>query len=223
MARIIVLDDLSQDGLDLLQSAGNIEVVVRTGLKGDDLRNALAGGRRRHLPQRRENHRRGAGRQPSPAGDRPGGGGRGQHRHRGRHPPGHRGDEHPRRQHHLHGRAHARPDAGAVAQPRPPPTRAWSERRWDRKKYMGTQLAGKTLGIVGLGRVGHAVATRALALAMQGPRLRSVPLGRPGQGTGHPDRRQRPGDVPPGRLPHGPYAAERRDAKPDRSQGSATC
>ena len=27
------------------------------------------------------------------------------------------------------------------------------EGRWDRKQYMGTQLAGKTLGIIGLGRV----------------------------------------------------------------------
>ena len=41
MPTIIVLDDLSQDGLDLLQSAGNIEVVIRTGLKGEDLRKAL--------------------------------------------------------------------------------------------------------------------------------------------------------------------------------------
>ena len=35
MARIIVLDVLSQDGLKLLESAGNLEVVVKTGLKGD--------------------------------------------------------------------------------------------------------------------------------------------------------------------------------------------
>ncbi len=41
------------------------------------------------------------------------------------------------------------------------------EGRWDRKKFMGTQLAGKTLGIVGLGRIGQAVATRAVALEMQ--------------------------------------------------------
>ena len=41
MPRIIVLDPLSQDGLDLLESAGNMEVEVRTGLKGDDLRKAL--------------------------------------------------------------------------------------------------------------------------------------------------------------------------------------
>ena len=41
MPTIIVLDDLSEDGLDLLRSAGNIEVVIRTGLKGEELRKAL--------------------------------------------------------------------------------------------------------------------------------------------------------------------------------------
>jgi D-3-phosphoglycerate dehydrogenase len=41
------------------------------------------------------------------------------------------------------------------------------EGRWDRKKFMGTQLAGKTLGIIGLGRVGQAVASRAQALEMR--------------------------------------------------------
>ena len=35
------------------------------------------------------------------------------------------------------------------------------EGQWDRKKFMGTQLAGKTLGIIGLGRIGQAVAARA--------------------------------------------------------------
>ncbi len=38
---------------------------------------------------------------------------------------------------------------------------------WDRKKFEGTQLAGKTLGIVGLGRIGTAVAKRALAMEMR--------------------------------------------------------
>ena len=32
---------------------------------------------------------------------------------------------------------------------------------------MGTQLAGKTLGIVGLGRIGQAVAMRAVAMEMR--------------------------------------------------------
>jgi D-3-phosphoglycerate dehydrogenase len=38
---------------------------------------------------------------------------------------------------------------------------------WDRNKFMGTQLAGKTLGIVGLGRIGQAVAARARAFDMR--------------------------------------------------------
>ena len=39
--------------------------------------------------------------------------------------------------------------------------------RWDRGKFMGVQLAGKTLGIVGLGRIGQAVAERARAFDMR--------------------------------------------------------
>jgi len=38
---------------------------------------------------------------------------------------------------------------------------------WDRKAFVGGQAAGKVLGIVGMGRVGHAVAERALALRMK--------------------------------------------------------
>jgi D-3-phosphoglycerate dehydrogenase len=38
--------------------------------------------------------------------------------------------------------------------------------KWDRKTFMGTQLHGKTLGIIGFGRVGRAVAKRALAFDM---------------------------------------------------------
>ncbi len=41
------------------------------------------------------------------------------------------------------------------------------EGRWDRKKFMGTELRGKTLGIVGLGRIGGEVAKRALAFQMK--------------------------------------------------------
>ena len=39
--------------------------------------------------------------------------------------------------------------------------------RWDRKLYMGTQLADKTLGIVGLGRIGREVARRGQAFEMR--------------------------------------------------------
>lgn len=38
---------------------------------------------------------------------------------------------------------------------------------WKRNNYQGTQLAGKTLGVVGLGRIGRTVATRAIAMEMK--------------------------------------------------------
>jgi len=38
---------------------------------------------------------------------------------------------------------------------------------WDRKKYMGTQLNSKTLGIIGLGRIGMAVAKMAAGFDMR--------------------------------------------------------
>lgn len=41
-----------------------------------------------------------------------------------------------------------------------------AEGRWDRKKYVGVELKGKTLGIIGLGRIGQAIATRAQAFDM---------------------------------------------------------
>ena len=37
---------------------------------------------------------------------------------------------------------------------------------WNRKKYTGVELRGKTLGVIGLGRIGSGVATRALAFDM---------------------------------------------------------
>jgi D-3-phosphoglycerate dehydrogenase len=39
--------------------------------------------------------------------------------------------------------------------------------KWNRNAYMGSQLAEKTLGIVGLGRIGQEVAKRALAFQMR--------------------------------------------------------
>src|SRR3974390_2688413 len=38
---------------------------------------------------------------------------------------------------------------------------------WDRKQFQGTELAGKTLGVLGLGRIGTEVAKRAVAFGMR--------------------------------------------------------
>jgi D-3-phosphoglycerate dehydrogenase len=38
---------------------------------------------------------------------------------------------------------------------------------WDRNKFVGTEVAGKTLGVVGLGRIGREVARRAKAMDMR--------------------------------------------------------
>jgi len=48
-----------------------------------------------------------------------------------------------------------------------PAAASLKEGRWDRKLYTGTQLSGKTLAVVGLGRIGLAVARRAIGLEMK--------------------------------------------------------
>ena len=47
---------------------------------------------------------------------------------------------------------------------------AWASLRdgkWERSKFMGVELCGKTLGIIGFGRIGSEVAKRALAFQME--------------------------------------------------------
>src|SRR5438477_10406689 len=39
--------------------------------------------------------------------------------------------------------------------------------KWDRKQFQGVELFGKTLGVLGLGRIGSEVAKRALAFGMR--------------------------------------------------------
>jgi D-3-phosphoglycerate dehydrogenase len=39
--------------------------------------------------------------------------------------------------------------------------------KWDRKQFQGVELAGKTLGVLGLGRIGSEVARRAVAFGMK--------------------------------------------------------
>jgi D-3-phosphoglycerate dehydrogenase len=166
MPRIIVLDPLSEDGLALLKSAGNIEYEVRTGLKGDALRDGLAefdgaicrsgvkitaaaleGNRRLKAIARagvgvdnidtEAATRHGIVVMNTPAGNT------------------------------VSTAEQAIALMMALSRNIHPAYQSLVEGRWDRKLYMGTQLAGKTLGVIGLGRIGQAVAKRARALEMR--------------------------------------------------------
>jgi len=55
----------------------------------------------------------------------------------------------------------------ALARHTAPAYASLKDGRWDRNKYMGVELAGHTLGVVGLGRIGSEVATRARAFQMR--------------------------------------------------------
>ena len=50
--------------------------------------------------------------------------------------------------------------------------------RWDRAKFKGAELYGKTLGVIGFGRIGQLVAKRAQSFEMEVARLRQVRLRR---------------------------------------------
>ena len=165
MPKILVLDELSQDGLDLLDAAGNLEVEVRTGLKGADLHQALleadgaicrsgvkiTADALKGNTRLRAIARAGVGvdnidtqaatRQGIVVMNTPGG-------------------------NTISTAEHTIALMLAMSRNVAPAYQSLIEGRWDRKKFMGSQLAGKTLGIIGLGRVGQAVATRARGLQM---------------------------------------------------------
>ncbi|MEN6484142.1 MAG: phosphoglycerate dehydrogenase, partial [Syntrophobacteraceae bacterium] len=48
----------------------------------------------------------------------------------------------------------------------PQATQSMREGKWEKKRYMGTELYKQTLGIIGLGKIGTLVADRALAMKM---------------------------------------------------------
>ena len=54
----------------------------------------------------------------------------------------------------------------ALARAIPQMTASMKAGLWEKKKFKGVELAGKTLGLVGVGRIGTAVAERARALGM---------------------------------------------------------
>ena len=166
MSRVIILDTLAQEGLDLLAAHPGVEYEVRTGLKGADLRQALQqydgaicrsgvkitadvleGNRRLKAIVRA-----GVGTDniDSAAATRsgivvmntPGG-------------------------NTLSTAEHTIALMLALSRNIAPAYQSLLAGKWDRNKYVGAQVAGKTLGVIGLGRIGLAVAARARALEMK--------------------------------------------------------
>jgi len=166
MPRIVVLDTLSEDGLALLKAAPGVEFEVRTGLKGDDLRKtlaefdgaicrsgvkitaeALAGNKRLRAIVRagvgtdnidkQAATRLGIVVMNTPAGNT------------------------------ISTAEHTFAMMLALSRNIAPANQSLVEHRWDRGKFMGAQLADKTLGVIGLGRIGQAVAARAKAFEMK--------------------------------------------------------
>ena len=48
--------------------------------------------------------------------------------------------------------------------------------KWEKNRFMGVEITGKTLGVIGCGNIGSIVADRAHRPADEGDRLRSVPV-----------------------------------------------
>ena len=96
---------------------------------------------------------------------------------------------------------------------------ALKEGRWERSQWEGVELDGKTLGIVGLGRIGKLVAQRAQAFGMRLIALRPVRERRPGAQDGRRAAAAGAGRGR-GRLPHHPPAPHQGDGRP-RRQGAA--
>jgi D-3-phosphoglycerate dehydrogenase len=164
--KILVLDPIAQEGLDLLKQEPDFEYEIKTGLKGDELRKALAdcdgaivrsgvkitaesleGNRRMKAIVRAgvgtDNIDKNAATRlgivvmNTPAGNT------------------------------LSTAEHTFALMLALSRAIAPAYNSLCQGKWDRKSYMGNQLADKTLGVVGLGRIGREVATRALAFGMR--------------------------------------------------------
>lgn len=55
----------------------------------------------------------------------------------------------------------------SLARKIPQATASMKDGKWEKKRFMGSEVSNKTLGIVGIGRVGSIVANRALGLTME--------------------------------------------------------
>ena len=164
--RILVLDPIAQEGFDLLDAQPGFEYEVRIGLKGDDLRRSLnefdgaivrsgvkitaeslEGNKRLRAIVRAgvgtDNIDKNAATRlgivvmNTPAGNT------------------------------LSTAEHAFALMLALSRSIAPAYQSLCSGKWDRKSFMGAQLSDKTLGVIGMGRIGSEVATRGLAFGMR--------------------------------------------------------
>jgi len=164
--RILVLDPIAQEGFDLLNAEHGFEYEVRTGLKGEELRRSLnefdgaivrsgvkitaeslEGNKRLRAIVRagvgtdnidkNAATRLGCVVMNTPAGNT------------------------------LSTAEHAFALMLGLSRSIAPAYQSLCDGKWDRKSFMGAQLADKTLGIIGMGRIGREVATRGLAFGMR--------------------------------------------------------
>ena len=104
----------------------------------------------------------------------------------------------------------------ALARSVPAADRAMKDAKWEKKRFLGTELRGKTLGIAGLGRIGQEVAQRARAFGMRVVAHDPVHLARDRRGHGRRAALARRG-VRWRRLPDASSAVDDRNApSPER-------
>ena len=90
--------------------------------------------------------------------------------------------------------------------------------KWEKNRFMGVEITGKTLGVVGCGNIGSIVADRAHGPEDEGDRLRSVPVAGARQGYRRGEGRARR-TAQARRLHHAAHAADREDQEHHRRRG----
>ncbi|MCL4132693.1 UNVERIFIED_CONTAM: hypothetical protein GTU68_058963 [Idotea baltica] len=165
-ARVIVLDNIADEGLAKLKAADNIEFDIKTGLKGEDLRKELANydgavcrsgvkitaeslegnkslkaivraGVGTDNIDKPASTRLGIVVMNTPAGNT------------------------------VSTAEHAMALLLGLSRNIGPAFSSLQAGRWDRKKFQGSQVCGKTLGVIGLGRIGQELTARAKAFGMR--------------------------------------------------------
>jgi D-3-phosphoglycerate dehydrogenase len=165
-ARVIVLDNIADEGLAKLKAADNIEFDIKTGLKGEDLRKELANydgavcrsgvkitaeslegnkslkaivraGVGTDNIDKPASTRLGIVVMNTPAGNT------------------------------VSTAEHAMALLLGLSRNIGPAFSSLQAGRWDRKKFQGSQVSGKTLGVIGLGRIGQELTARAKAFGMR--------------------------------------------------------